>query len=568
MAFSFTLKGRARQWMKQLSIGSITTWVLFKDDFLSKYLPSQIIKQINAIRSFEHKSNKPLHFAWERFSDSLYNCPEHKINEHEQLQIFYQGLDTKTRRKADFKGPIPKMTPINGIKAIIKLSKHSLSWYKEGDIKNNGINIVFKQINNFKQNINVIIEEVRMIHHRYEIPVEGRMSKLEETLSTFIKESLRRWRARTYENIPTKEVALDSQRNITDTSTPHISFPRRLKKEKEKEQFQKFIENLQRLSINIPYIEALEQMPKYAKFMKDLLAKKGKINEASRITLNERCSVVVLNKIPLKERDPGSFTIPCVIGQSGITNALINNLWDDDEVEQDLTNQISHELKFDDYAKPTLFSANTFEEKQPTTKLKDLPSHLEYAFLDNNQEFPVIISSLLSTQEKELLLGVLARHKGALAWKVADIKVISPSFCTYKFLMDDNFKPVVQPQRRLNPKVQDLVKAKIVKLLDAGLIYAIFDSPWSLDVGYGLITRNSMMPQGRIILLYLSLIKCWNDCLGMNIIAFWMGFWDTSKFYWHLKTKKKLPSLVLIGHLLKGECPSDYVMLPPHSSGA
>ncbi|GJS52557.1 reverse transcriptase domain-containing protein [Tanacetum coccineum] len=63
-------------------------------------------------------------------------------------------------------------------------------------------------------------------------------------------------------------------------------------------------------------------MPKYAKFMKDLLTQKGRGNEASKITLNERYSVVVLNKIPLKEKDPGSFTIPCVIGQSGINKAL------------------------------------------------------------------------------------------------------------------------------------------------------------------------------------------------------------------------------------------------------
>nr|GEX57832.1 hypothetical protein [Tanacetum cinerariifolium] len=67
---------------------------------------------------------------------------------------------------------------------------------------------------------------------------------------------------------------------------------------------------------------ALEQVPKYAKFMKDLLMKRGRGNEASRITLNERCSVVVLNEIPLKEKDPGSFTIPCVIGKEGINKAL------------------------------------------------------------------------------------------------------------------------------------------------------------------------------------------------------------------------------------------------------
>ncbi|GJW17531.1 DNA-directed DNA polymerase [Tanacetum coccineum] len=115
-------------------------------------------------------------------------------------------------------------------------------------------------------------------------------------------------------------------------------------------------------------------------------------------------------------------------------------------------------------------------EKQPP-KLKELPSYLEYAFLNNNQEFPVIISSLLNSLEKESLLKVLTQHKAALAWKGADIKGISPSFCTHKILMEDNFNPVVQPQWRLKPKVQDVVKAEIVKLLDSGLIYTISDSP-------------------------------------------------------------------------------------------
>ncbi|GJV03162.1 reverse transcriptase domain-containing protein [Tanacetum coccineum] len=181
MDFPFTLKGRARH-------GSITTWDLFKNDFLRKYrFPSQIIKQISAIRNFKQEPNEPLHLAWEQFNESLYNCLEHKINEHEQLQIFYQGLDTETRRNVDFKGPIPKMTPAAGTEAIIELSKHSLSWYGEGDFKNKNLNVVFKQINNFKQNMNNITKEVRMTQHKYKLPYEGRISKPEETLSAFIK---------------------------------------------------------------------------------------------------------------------------------------------------------------------------------------------------------------------------------------------------------------------------------------------------------------------------------------------------------------------------------------------
>ncbi|GJS61573.1 DNA-directed DNA polymerase [Tanacetum coccineum] len=64
--------------------------------------------------------------------------------------------------------------------------------------------------------------------------------------------------------------------------------------------------------------------------------------------------------------------------------------------------------------------------------------------------------------------GVLEKRKGGIAWKMSDIKGISPSYCTHKILMEDDFKPVIQPQRCLNPKVQDVVKNEIVKLLDSG----------------------------------------------------------------------------------------------------
>ncbi|GJU10691.1 reverse transcriptase domain-containing protein [Tanacetum coccineum] len=285
-------------------------------------------------------------------------------------------------------------------------------------------------------------------------------------------------------------------------------------------------------------------MPKYAKFMKDLLAKKGKAEETSKITLNERCSAVLVNQIPLKEKDPGSFTIPCITGKIGIDKTLadlgasinkfifpidfvvldmeednkiliilgrpflatahamidvfnkkisfevgnetitfdieksmkfstpeddtcllidivdvavldhvqeilsstpldsflfepvinyqqrnIVNLWGDknDEFEHEESGLSSKKDGWEpnDFIKPTLFATSTSETEAQLPKLKELSSHLEYAFLNDNHEFSVIISSLLSYQEKESLL-----------------------------------------------------QAKIVKLPDVGLIYAISDSPW------------------------------------------------------------------------------------------
>nr|GFB54494.1 putative reverse transcriptase domain-containing protein [Tanacetum cinerariifolium] len=121
-------------------------------------------------------------------------------------------------------------------------------------------------------------------------------------------------------------------------------------------------------------------------------------------------------------------------------------------------------------------SASEIDEKKP--ELKDLPSHLEYAYLNGDRACPVIVSSKLIEKEKTSLLQVLEKHKGAIACKMAYIKGISPSFCTYKIPMEENFKPVIQPQRRLNPKVQDVIKNEIVKMLDSGLIYPISNSPW------------------------------------------------------------------------------------------
>ncbi|GJY17939.1 DNA-directed DNA polymerase [Tanacetum coccineum] len=104
--------------------------------------------------------------------------------------------------------------------------------------------------------------------------------------------------------------------------TPPIHFLRRLRKEKEEAQQKKFLENLKQLHINFPFIEALAQVPKYAKFLKGLLTNKARLKEACTITMNERCSAVLLNKLPSKEKDLGSFTIPCDIVQLHIDNAL------------------------------------------------------------------------------------------------------------------------------------------------------------------------------------------------------------------------------------------------------
>ncbi|GJZ41337.1 reverse transcriptase domain-containing protein [Tanacetum coccineum] len=85
----------------------------------------------------------------------------------------------------------------------------------------------------------------------------------------------------------------------------------------------------------------------------------------------------------------------------------------------------------------------------PDLELKDLPSHLEYEFLEGTDKLPVIISKESKDEEKAALLKVLKSHKRAITWKISDIKGIDPSFCTHKILMErDDFKPTVQTSKK------------------------------------------------------------------------------------------------------------------------
>nr|GEW04481.1 reverse transcriptase domain-containing protein [Tanacetum cinerariifolium] len=123
-------------------------------------------------------------------------------------------------------------------------------------------------------------------------------------------------------------------------------------------------------------------------------------------------------------------------------------------------------------------------DEPPKVELKDLPPHLEYAFLEGDDKFPVIIVKDLSVEEKTAVITFLKSHKRAIAWKHSDIKGIDPKFCTHKILMEEDFKPAVQHQRRVNPKIHDVIKQEVLKLLDAGLIYPISDSPWVIPVHF------------------------------------------------------------------------------------
>nr|GFC46298.1 reverse transcriptase domain-containing protein [Tanacetum cinerariifolium] len=161
-------------------------------------------------------------------------------------------------------------------------------------------------------------------------------------------------------------------------------------------------------------------MPKFASTLKALIGNKEKLSEMARTTMNKHCSAVILNKLPRKL-------------------AILNS-----EPSSPPPNQEQNLPSFKEELKA--YEAQTVKssvDEPPEVELKDLPHHLEYAFLEGDDKLPIVIAKELRSEEKAILIKVLKSHKRAIAWKLFDIQGINSEFCTHKILMEEDYKPAV-----------------------------------------------------------------------------------------------------------------------------
>ncbi|XP_044474078.1 uncharacterized protein LOC123202290 [Mangifera indica] len=106
------------------------------------------------------------------------------------------------------------------------------------------------------------------------------------------------------------------------TYSTSLPFPQRFQKAKLDQQFGKFLDVFKQIHLNVPFMEAITQMSVYAKFLKDILSNKRKLEEFETVALSEECSAILQNKLPPKLKDPGSFSIPCEVGKESFEKAL------------------------------------------------------------------------------------------------------------------------------------------------------------------------------------------------------------------------------------------------------
>nr|GEX45675.1 reverse transcriptase domain-containing protein [Tanacetum cinerariifolium] len=263
----------------------------------------------------------------------------------------------------------------------------------------------------------------------------------------------------------------------TDTelpSTEDIQPPLQKEKLREKDDIlaAKFMEIFRDLHFELSFADALVHMPKFAPIFKKLLNNKDKLIELTKTPLNENCSAVVRKKLPDKLGDPGRFLIPCdflkfnnclALADLGASiNLMPLSIWkklrlptlNDTKMVLELADRTISNLRVllrafllkSDYFPSVQKDLKVVEPKNqssddepPEVELKELPPHLEYAFLGENKKWPVIISKDLSVNEKSALIDVLKSRKKAITWKLIDIRGIDPEFCSHKILLEEDF---------------------------------------------------------------------------------------------------------------------------------
>nr|GFB86579.1 reverse transcriptase domain-containing protein [Tanacetum cinerariifolium] len=287
---------------------------------------------------------------------------------------------------------------------------------------------------------------------------------------------------------PTKEPIV-----VIPKAKPNLPYPSRLQKEKLREKDDilaaKFMEIFQDLHFELSFADALIHMPKFAPMFKKLLNNKDKLIDLRKTLLNENCSAVVLKKLQEKLGDPGRPFLSTAHALIDVYEGEITLRHDDQSLTLKYgdTPSISYnnleslnkvdliDATCEEYSQAVLgFTDDVSTEADAFIAIDDEPisSNIDATYYDPEGDI-LILEALLNNDPEPL-----SNQKDFFPTLHKDLKGIDPEFWSYKILLEEDYSPKVQSQRRVNPKIHDVIKKEVEKLLDIGLIYPISDSPW------------------------------------------------------------------------------------------
>ncbi|XP_050909358.1 uncharacterized protein LOC127123153 [Lathyrus oleraceus] len=271
-------------------------------------------------------------FSWKDQQGHVQNQPQQQQFRPPQQQPYQQQFQQQVPRKADWE------------LAIEKMAAQSSQFQEEtrSNLKNTGASIknLEIQMSQIAQQLagsqqqgvlpSSTITNPRENNHVNAVTTRNGKSKEVPEKSSEEEDLLLEVDLEIKENEVANEEVISDERVVKDKvidPKPAFKLPyptRNKKKGQHEKNFEKFLEMFKKLELNIPFLEALEQMPTYAKFMKDIISKKRTI-ETNPIILTETCSAILQGmKVPVKKKDRGSVTIPCTIGDRSFKKALID----------------------------------------------------------------------------------------------------------------------------------------------------------------------------------------------------------------------------------------------------
>ena len=121
-------------------------------------------------------------------------------------------------------------------------------------------------------------------------------------------------------------------------------------------------------------------------------------------------------------------------------------------------------------------------------------------------------------EEEKRLVEVLKKNNQALGWQISDLKGISSSICMHNINLEEDFKLVAQLRRRLNSMMKEQVWKEVVKLLESGMIYAIFDSSWVSPIQ--VVSKKSgitMIKKDKYELIPTRTVTIWKMCIDYDL---------------------------------------------------
>ncbi|CAN6678216.1 unnamed protein product [Malus baccata var. baccata] len=380
-AFPFSLLEKAKDWLYELAPGTVTSWESMKRAFLEKFFPtSRVILLRKRISGIQQDEGESFPTYYEHFKSLVASCPQHQMKEELLLQYFYEGLLPIERQMLDASagGALVDKTP-TAAKMLISNRALNAQQYEgvgqrsmprqhqvneEVQTQNKERQIQDKRVDNLEKQVGQIAEFMGQFREQGRLPSStvvnpkggfesakamhlrsGKQvgSNLNPSKSRSNEEEELRIEEEEQEPLTAKEKPTLPQAPIESNSAnssnkgknvsssvstndfpANVPFPSRFKQTKKEEAEKDILETFRKVQVNIPLLDAIKQVPRYAKFLKELCTNRRRILTKEVVKVGENVSAILQRKLPPKCKDPGSFTIPCVIGNSRFESAMLD----------------------------------------------------------------------------------------------------------------------------------------------------------------------------------------------------------------------------------------------------